>query len=125
MPAYVTAVLNEIAALEVQCGELDQTIGNADWVSTGNVLRAMRRTTHALENAMAAQGVADTPGFLDHVHARIARVHAYRASQLEQLEAVRNGLSERLRSISRFKGYGRAIGAKPATPQPRAVDSLR
>ena len=125
MPAYLAAVLTEVSALEAQCADLDRSIAAADWDSSNAVLQQMRRTTHALENAMSVDGVADTPGFNDHVMSRLARVHAYREHQLRQLEAVRDGIGDQLRSISRFKGYARAIGAKNAPNQARALDSLR
>lgn len=125
MPQYLAAVLCEVTALEAQCADLDRCIADADWEGSNDVLQAMRRTTHALENAMNVEGVSETPGFSDHVRSRVSRVHAYREHQLAQLAAVRDGIGERLRSISRFNGYARAIGAKNAPNQARALDSLR
>ena len=117
----VDSVCEHISELERLCNELEIRLNARDWDGLGRAINESRRAMHGFENA-----IADTAGLRDAqfdraVFARLQRVYAVRDEQMKRLEAIHNGIGDRLRSISRWKQYARAVGDPQAGKRPPAL----
>lgn len=118
----VTACVTE---LENLCNEIELSLRASDWQRLSGVLQEVRRAMHAFENAMAETAEERDEAFDRTVFARLQRVYAVRDEQVQRLQAIHDGIGERLRSISRWKQYARAVGTRERGKPPRLFSDVR
>jgi hypothetical protein len=106
------AVAVELTELERLCGALEVSLLPVDWPVLGEILAASRKTMHAFENAMADAVDARDEEFDRVVFARLQRIYAYREAQMKRLKSYRDEVGDRLKMLSKWKGFARGIGAK-------------
>ncbi len=105
-----------VAELEVQCRELGPLIDRRDWQSFEVLLSNMSRARHAVMNAWEAAQPERSPEFDQEIAMRVRRVLEYREWQLKRLQRFHDESSGRLKLISRWKAYARAVaGRRPKT----------
>ncbi len=115
-------VEREVAEIECLCGDLERGLVEGDWNAAGNALRASRRAMHAFLNAMEACTERDE-AFDAVIRERMRRVFDVREDQLARLIAFRDGIGERLQTLSRWKAFARSIGANRAPKRTAGFDS--
>lgn len=119
------AVAREINALSSLCEELDAGLNAQDWARMDRAIADSRRVTHALEEAMAEAAPYRDERFDGAVFRRLQEIYAYRDDRLKVLTSVHEELGERLRQLSRWKGYARSIGSHETPRGLSALDSIR
>lgn len=122
--AQLEAIAATVTGLEQLCNELEFALRETDWPRMDAAIADTRRTMHALENAMADATPVRTVEFDKAIFARLQRVYSVRDEQMKRLTAVHEEIAERLRALSRWKGYARSIGSEPTRP-PRIFSDLR
>jgi pyrroloquinoline quinone (PQQ) biosynthesis protein C len=123
--ALQTAIQAEVRELEELCKRLEQHLVRGDWKAASEAVSDSRRVTHAFLNAMEEAGDARNQEFDAAIYARMRRVFDVRQDQLARLETFRDDVGERLQAISRWKQFGRSIGAKRASKRGAGLDSSR
>jgi hypothetical protein len=106
------AVAVELAELERLCSALEASLLPVDWSALGEILTSSRKAMHAFENAMAAAVDARDDEFDRVVFARLQRIYAHREAQMKRLKSYRDEVGDRLKLLSKWKGFARGIGAK-------------
>ena len=120
------AIADHISALESLCRNLEAHLMARDWAALDQSIADSRRITHGLQNAMEEALPLRDELFDSHVFSRLRRVFSVREDQMERLMRYRESVGERLRTISKWKGYARAIGAKDSRPRATVgLDRLR
>ena len=120
------AIADHIGALETLCRTLESRLMSRDWHGLEEAIADSRRITHGLQNAMEDAVAARDELFDSQVFSRLRRVYAVRDEQMDRLSRYRDSVGERLRTISKWKGYARSIGAKDARPRATVgLDRLR
>jgi len=120
--AEIETIVREVGDLERLCAELEKGMAATDWESCNGLLAQMRRSTHALRNALqATQGQRDE-AFEEQLRARIQRIMQVRDGQIGRLRAFHDGVGERLRTLSNWKVYARSVGAKDAPRRSAGLD---
>ena len=114
--ALLANVEGEVAELERLCETLEKKLLRGEWAGAAEALQDARKTTHGFLNAMEAAGEVRTEAFDLAVHARIQRVLEIRNDQLKRLETFRDDVGQRLRALSQWNGFARAVGAKHSPP---------
>lgn len=122
--AQLETIAATVAGLEQLCNELELALRESDWPRMEAAIADTRRTMHALENAMADATSVRTVEFDEAIYARLQRVYSVRDEQMKRLATMHEETGERLRALSRWKGYARSIGSEPARP-PRIFSDLR
>ena len=120
--ALRAAIEREVGELERLCSDLEKSLVAGDWNAAGNALRSSRRATHAFLNAMDAAGAARDEAFDLAIHTRVRRVFDIREDQLARLHAFRDGIGQRLQTLSRWKSFAGAVGGKKAPAQRAGLD---
>lgn len=115
----VAAVANEVVALEQISIAFDGALETQNWAQCAALMADYRRITHALANAMLASKDTRDAAFETQLRARSKRVMDRRDRHIEQLEEVHRVSGEKLRSISNWKIYARAVGSRNV-PKPSA-----
>ena len=110
------AVAREVVALEQLCNELASSADSHDWTRFETALRDCRRVTHALENALHDSEGQRHEAFEKQLHARVKRILEMREVQLKRLHEYHETVGEKLRTISKWKTYARAIGSRAGNP---------
>ena len=95
--------------MEHQCNEIELSLRCRNWDRLGTVIAESRRSMHEFENAMADSHEARDDEFDRVVFARLQRVFAVRDEQMKRLQAINREIGDRLRSISKWKQYARAV----------------
>ncbi len=121
----IDAVAREINALSAMCEEIDAGLKAHDWARMDTAIADSRRITHALEEAMAEAGPYRDDRFDAAVFQRLQEIYSFRDDRLRTLTQFHEELGERLRQLSRWKGYARSIGSSEAPRGLSALDSLR
>jgi hypothetical protein len=101
-----------VAELEVQCRELGPLIDRRDWQRFETLLSDMGRARHAVMNAWEAAQSERTPEFDQEIAMRVRRVLEYREWQLKRLQRFQDESGGRLKLISRWKAYARAVAGR-------------
>ncbi|MDQ2865177.1 MAG: hypothetical protein M3R51_03015 [Candidatus Eremiobacteraeota bacterium] len=114
-----------VAQLEESCNEIEISIRASDWNRLGEALRTTRRAMHAFENAIAETHQDRDAEFDRAIFARLQRVYAVRDEQLRRIMAIHDGIGERLRALSRWKQYARAVGRPPGARAPALFQYIR
>lgn len=66
-----------------------------------------------------------TPDFDKAAFERLQQIFSYRAERLDSLQAIHEEIGERLKQLSLWKQYARAIGPKEAPRRSAGLDSIR
>ena len=114
--ALLEAVAREVVALEQLCNELASSADSRDWDRFKTVLRDCRRVTHALKNALHESEGQRHEVFEKQLRERVKRILHVREAQLTRLREYHETVGEKLRTISKWKTYARAIGSRAGTP---------
>ncbi len=118
----IAVAINELERL---CLEVDGAIEARDWSRLATAIADSRRVTHAVENAMADGVAFRTPDFDKAAFERLQQVFSYRQERLESLQAIHEEIGERLKKLSLWKTYARAIGPKEPARRSAGLDSIR
>ena len=118
-------VTARVSELEVLCNDIELSLRTNDWDRLQAVLCDVRRAMHAFENAMAETAHERDDEFDRVVFARLQHVYAVRDEQVKRLRAIHEGIGERLRAISRWKQYARAVGTRDAGKPARLFSDVR
>lgn len=114
-------VSEHVAELETLCTEIESSLCASDWKRFDAAIANSRRARHAFENAMAETAGTHDAEFERAIFTRLQRVFAVRDDQMKRLQAIHDGIGERLRAISRWKQYARAVGGSHAAQRPPAL----
>lgn len=112
-----------IAELERLCLEIDGAIDTRDWPRLSQALSDSRRVTHEVENAMGEGSAFRTPDFDKAAFERLQQVFSYRQERLESLQAIHDEIGERLKQLSLWKTYARAVSPKEAPRKSLGLDT--
>jgi len=124
--AALEAVAKEIKELERLCIEIDAAVVDEDWPRLNAAIADSRRVTHAMENAMAEAKPYRDATFDKAAFARLQQIYSYRQERMKVVEEIHNDIGDRLRSLSRWKGYARSIGGnRESTRRSAGLDSRR
>ena len=118
-------IARDINELERLCLEIDAAITERDWKRLGAALADSRRVTHSVENAMDDAMPYRTEEFDTAVFARLRQIYAYREERMVTLQGVHDDIGDRLRQLSRWKGYARSIAGGERRTTSRLFDSRR
>jgi len=110
------AVAREVVALEQLCNELTSSADSRDWARFETALRDCRRVTHALKNALHDSEGQRHDAFENQLHVRVRHILEVREVQLNRLREYHETVGEKLRTISKWKTYARAIGSRAGAP---------
>lgn len=121
----LAAIEREVADFERLCGELERALVAGDWNAAGNAMRDSRRTMHAFMNAMEAGADARDDAFDAGIYERMRRIFDVREDQLARLRAFRDGVGERLKTLSRWKTFVQTMGGKRAPKRTAGFDRLQ
>ena len=92
----------------------------------GVAIAHSRRITHEFENAMAELKSLRTPEIDREIFARLQRIFSVRNEQMKRLEAIRDEVGGKLRTISKWKEYSRSVAGHDALKRkPRLFEDLR
>ena len=116
-------IASAIAELERLCLEIDASIAARDWPRLSTALSDSRRVTHGVENAMAEGAAYRTPDFDKAAFERLQQVFAYRQERLDTLQAIHNEVGERLKQLSLWKTYAKAVTPKEMPRRSLGLDS--
>ena len=117
------ALARDVNELERLCLEIDASISERDWERLGAALTDSRRITHAVENAMADAKAYRTEAFDEAVFARLKQIYDYRQQRMQTLQAIHDDFGDRLRQLSRWKGYARSIAGGEKRRRSAGLDS--
>jgi hypothetical protein len=120
-PVEREAIEREVSEIERLCLDLERSLVSGDWNEAGNALRSTRRAMHAFANAMEACPDRDE-AFDQTIRARMRRVYDVREDQLARLIAFRDGIGERLKTLSRWKAFASSMGVKRAPKRTAGFD---
>jgi len=124
--AALEAVAKEIKELERLCIEIDAAVVAEDWARLNAAIADSRRVTHGLENAMAEAKPYRDASFDKAAFARLQQIYSYRQERMKAVEETHHEIGERLRALSRWKGYARSIGGnRESTRRSAGLDSRR
>jgi hypothetical protein len=118
----IAVAINELERL---CLEIDAAIAAQDWPRLSTAIADSRRVMHAVENAMAEGAAFRTPDFDKAAFERLQQVFSYRQERLDSLQAIHEEIGERLKKLSLWKTYARAITPKEPTRRSAGLDSTR
>jgi hypothetical protein len=118
-------IASAIAELERLCLEIDAALESRDWPRLATAISDSRRVMHEVENAMGDAAAFRTPDFDKAAFERLQQIFSYRAERLESLQSVHDEIGERLKQLSLWKTYARAIGPKEAPRRSAGLDSVR
>lgn len=121
--AALEAVARDINELERLCIEIDASITEKNWDRLGSALSDSRRITHSMENAMADAGPFRTAAFDTAAFERLRQIYAYRQQRMDALQEIHDEAGERLRTLSRWKGYARSVGGGEGARRSAGLDS--
>ncbi len=119
------AVAQDICELERLCVEIDASITERNWDRLGAALADSRRVTHSVQNAMGDATPYRTAEFDKAVFARLQQIYAYRQERMDALQQIHDDIGERLRQLSRWKGYARSIAGAERRTRSKLFDSRR
>ena len=119
------AIARDVNELERLCLEIDASITQRDWERLGTALADSRRVTHSVQNAMDDSARYRTAEFDEAVFARLQQIYAYREERMVTLQRIHDDIGDRLRQLSRWKGYARSIAGGERRTQSRLFDSRR
>jgi hypothetical protein len=123
--AVLEAVARDVNELERLCLEIDASINDHDWERLGAALADSRRITHSVSNAMGDATPYRTAEFDTAVFLRLQQIYAYRQERMNMLQQIHDEIGDRLRQLSRWKGYARSISGGERRTQSSLFDSRR
>jgi len=119
------AVARDINELERLCVEIDASITERNWDRLGSALSDSRRVTHSMQNAMADAVPFRTAAFDKAAFERLQQIYAYRQQRMDALQEIHDEVGERLRALSRWKGYARSVAGGEGRRRSAGLDSIR
>ena len=119
---HIAAAINELERL---CLEINAAIDAHDWKRLNAAIADSRRVTHEVENAMGEGAAFRTPDFDKAAFERLQQVFSYRAERLNTLQDIHREIGERLRKLSLWKTYARAVAPKERTRRSAGLDSIQ
>jgi hypothetical protein len=96
-----------IVALERECLDVDQAIGQRRWDACEISWKSQRLLTHELD--IALREAALEPAEAEILHKRLDRVTRYRKGQLKRLRAFNEACSTELATLARFRSFSKNI----------------
>jgi hypothetical protein len=123
--AALEHIASAIAELERLCLEIDGAIEARAWPRLAAAIADSRRVMHEVENAMGDGAAYRTPEFDKAAFERLQQIFSYRAERLDSLQAIHNEIGERLKQLSLWKTYARAVVPKDLPRRSAGLDSIR
>lgn len=119
------AVARDINELERLCIEIDASIEERNWERLNRALFDSRRVTHSMENAMAEAMPYRTAAFDSAAYQRLAQIYSYRQQRMDHLQQIHDEIGDRLRTLSKWKGYARSVAVGGGSRRTAGLDSRR
>lgn len=116
---HIAAAINELERL---CLEINAAIDARDWARLSAAISDSRRVTHEVENAMGEGAAFRTPDFDKAAFERLQQVFSYRADRLDTLQKIHDEIGDRLKQLSLWKTYARAISPKEKPRRSAGLD---